>query len=68
MNVKIFFDESEKLSNPPMLMGGILINDNIYQKEIQNVLRLFQAISPYFLIGIIHIDFPSFFYNFCILN
>ena len=60
MNVKIFFDESEKLSNPPMLMGGILINDNIYQKEeIQNILRLFQAISPYFLIGIIHIDFPS---------
>ena len=60
MNVKIFFDKSEKLSNPPMLMGGILINDNIYKKEeIQNILRLFQAISPYFLIGIIHIDFPS---------
>ena len=60
MNVKIFFDESEKLSNPPMLMGGILINYNIYQKEeIQNILRLFQSISPYFLIGIIHIDFPS---------
>ena len=32
MDVKIFFDKSEKLSNPPMLMGGILINDNIYQK------------------------------------
>lgn len=74
MNVKIFFDESGKLSNPPMLMGGILINDNIYQKEEiqninkdlqmkkikyhftqyngnmeekQNILRLFQAISPY---------------------
>lgn len=44
MNLEIFFDESGKHGNPPMIMGGISIPEKVYQIEcIQNLNKKLQS-------------------------
>lgn len=39
MNIKIFFDESGKKNNPPMLMGAISIPEKIYTLNSVNIIN-----------------------------